>query len=184
MTDNHFQDEDDTDVRRGSVRLPIGLFAAIALLIGLDLVEDGRTGAAGVHLSLEAVVMLLALGGLAALWWGRRDARGRVRQLDNALAAARQQATRYRDESREALRGLGAAIDSQFTRWGLTPAEREVGLLLLKGLSHREVADARLTTESTVRQQALSLYRKAGVRNRADLSAFFLEDLLLPHSET
>ena len=62
----------------------------------------------------------------------------------------------------------------------LTPAEREVGLLLLKGLSHKEAADVRNTSETTIRQQALAVYRKAGLRNRADLSAFFLEDLLLP----
>jgi DNA-binding NarL/FixJ family response regulator len=62
----------------------------------------------------------------------------------------------------------------------LTAAEREVGLLLLKGLSHKEVAAARGTSETTIRQQALAVYRKAGLRNRSDLSAFFLEDLLLP----
>ena len=65
-------------------------------------------------------------------------------------------------------------------RWGLTAAEREVGLLMLKGLSHKEVAAARSTTEITIRQQALSIYRKSGLRNRSELSAFFLEDLLLP----
>ena len=62
----------------------------------------------------------------------------------------------------------------------MTPAEREVGLLLLKGLSHKEVAAARSTGETTIRQQALGIYRKSGLRNRSELSAFFLEDLLLP----
>ena len=71
----------------------------------------------------------------------------------------------------------------QFTRWGLTAAEREVGLLLLKGLSHKEVAAMRSTGETTIRQQALAIYRKSGLRNRSDLSAFFLEDLLLPAGE-
>jgi DNA-binding NarL/FixJ family response regulator len=78
------------------------------------------------------------------------------------------------------LRGLGEAIDRQFVRWHLTPAEREVGLLLLKGLSHKEAAAARSTSETTIRQQALAIYRKSGLRNRSELSAFFLEDLLLP----
>ncbi len=86
-------------------------------------------------------------------------------------------------EAAEALRGLGEAIDAQFERWGLTPAEREVGLLMLKGLSHREIAEARSIGEATVRQQAQALYRKSGLRNRSDLSAFFLEDLLLPRDQ-
>jgi hypothetical protein len=52
--------------------------------------------------------------------------------------------------------------------------------LLLKGLTHKEIAEARSTTETTIRQQALALYRKSGLRSRAELSAFFLEDLLRP----
>lgn len=75
------------------------------------------------------------------------------------------------------------AIDRQFERWGLFAAEREVALLLLKGLSHKEVASARETSERTVRQQALAVYRKAGLSGRAELAAFFLEDLLLPAPE-
>jgi DNA-binding NarL/FixJ family response regulator len=55
-------------------------------------------------------------------------------------------------------------------------------LLLLKGLSHREIGELRRTSEATVRQQALAVYRKAGLRGRTELSAFFLEDLLLPQA--
>ena len=90
------------------------------------------------------------------------------------------EADRFRNEAQDALRGLGEAIDRQFGRWALSPAEREVALLLLKGLSHREVAAVRATSDATIRQQALAVYRKAGLRNRSELSAFFLEDLLLP----
>jgi DNA-binding NarL/FixJ family response regulator len=96
------------------------------------------------------------------------------------LEAARRVAEQFRAEAREALRGLGDAIDHQFTRWSLTPAEREVALLLLKGLTHKEIAQARSTSETTIRQQALAVYRKSELRSRAELSAFFLEDLLLP----
>ena len=52
--------------------------------------------------------------------------------------------------------------------------------LLLKGLSLREIAQLRDTSERTVREQARSVYRKAGINGRASLSAYFLEDLLLP----
>ena len=81
---------------------------------------------------------------------------------------------------RELLKGLSAAIDAQFERWGLTAAEREVALLLLKGLSHKEIAVVREASVLTVRQQARSVYAKANLSGRAALSAFFLEDLLLP----
>ena len=121
----------------------------------------------------------LAIAGVVALWRSLRAAEARAARLDVNLEVALKEASRYKAEAHEALRGLGEAIDSQFERWELTPAEREVGLLLLKGLSHKEVADVRSTSEPTVRQQALMVYRKSGLRNRSDLSAFFLEDLLL-----
>jgi DNA-binding NarL/FixJ family response regulator len=35
-------------------------------------------------------------------------------------------------------------------------------------------------SERTVRQHAIAVYSKAKVAGRAELSAFFLEDLLLP----
>ena len=71
-------------------------------------------------------------------------------------------------------------IDRQFRRWKLTPAEAEVAMLLLKGLSHKETAGVRGTSERTVREQARSLYKKGGLAGRSELSAFFLEDLLVP----
>lgn len=70
------------------------------------------------------------------------------------------------------------------TGWNLTPAERGVAQLQLKGLRHRDIAELRRTSERTVRQQALNVYRKSGLNGRSDLAAFFLEDLLLPVSST
>lgn len=159
------------------------LFAAIACLIGVDIVADYRAGTDVGHLLTEGMVMAMALTGAFALWRQLRRARRQAEQLTVDLAAARAEAARFREEAREALRGLGEAIDHQFVRWALTPAERDVGLLLLKGLSHKEVAAARSTSEATIRQQALAIYRKSGLRGRSELSAFFLEDLLLPPEE-
>lgn len=56
-------------------------------------------------------------------------------------------------------------------------------MLLLKGLSLKEIAAIRATTERTIRAHARSLYSKAGVTGRAALSSFFLEDLLAPIGE-
>jgi DNA-binding CsgD family transcriptional regulator len=72
------------------------------------------------------------------------------------------------------------AIDVQLERWSLSPAEKETALLLLKGLGHKEIAQVLDKSERTVRQQAMAVYRKAGLAGRAELAAFFLEDLLLP----
>ena len=73
--------------------------------------------------------------------------------------------------------GLETAIQRQFDDWGLTPAEAEIAGLMLKGLSLKDIAGLRRTSEATIRQQAQGVYRKSGLSNRAELSAYFLEDL-------
>lgn len=163
--------------------LAAGCFGLIAVLIGFDIAADYRAGTEPAHLMTEAFVMAVAVAGVALLGRQLLRAEKRAARLRVDLEAARREAERFREEAQDALRGLGEAIDHQFTRWNLTRAERDVGLLLLKGLSHKEVADARSTGETTIRQQALAIYRKSGLRSRAELSAFFLEDLLLPVDE-
>lgn len=156
------------------------IFLGIVLLIGLDLVEDWRRGSRGYHLGLESVVLVLAAIGLFLLRARIRQERADARALRVGLAEARAAAESWRRETEALAAGLGRAIDAQFQLWRLTDAEREVAFLLLKGLSLREIAGLRETSERTVRQQSLAVYRKAGLAGRAELSAFFLEDLLAP----
>lgn len=160
--------------------LTIGFFGLIFLLIGIDVAGDYADGAHGSHLLLEIGVMLGAAGGIATLLQRYLGARRSLRRLADDLARARADAAHWRDENRELLRGLGRAIENQFARWNLSPAEAEIGLLLLKGLSHKELAALRNTSERTVREQARAVYRKAGLGGRSELAAFFLEDILLP----
>jgi len=160
---------------RTSLLVAIALFCAIGGLILADLVLDYLEGASTSHLLIESGILAGAGGGILLLW----------RQLNQSradLARVHDEAARWRNQHQQVLAGLGAAIDQQFRSWHLTNAEAEVGLLLLKGLSHKEVADLRGTSERTIREQARALYRKAGLAGRASLSAFFLEDLLLPAS--
>ena len=158
-------------------RVFIGLFAAIAALIAWDLVMDYGEGADMRHVGIELLVLFAAAIGIALLW--RRFDKTRT-----DLDAAREQAQRWQEQNRELLQGLGSAIEAQFREWGLTHAESEVGLLLLKGLNHQEIAAVRATSERTVREQSRAVYRKSGLSGRSSFAAFFLEDLLLPLADT
>jgi DNA-binding NarL/FixJ family response regulator len=153
----------------------------ILALILWDLVMDYTSGSDWVHLTVESLLLVLAAAGMIWLCIRFLMLRDAAQLLARDLMAAQAEARKWREESRDLLQGLGAAIDRQFVRWKLTPAESEVGLLLLKGLSHKDAARARGTSERTVRQQARALYLKAGLAGRSELAAFFLEDLLLPH---
>ncbi len=166
--------------RPWTLAVPATILGAVTVLVGLDVAGDARSGGSRSHLALELVIMAVALAGAVALWGQLLLARRRARVLHGDLVRAEADLARFRAESQEALQGLGVAIDRQFDRWALSAAEREVALLLLKGLSHKEAAAIRETSERTVRQQALAVYRKAGLAGRAELAAFFLEDLLLP----
>jgi DNA-binding CsgD family transcriptional regulator len=156
------------------------ILAVITVVMGADVAADYAVGQPPWHVRLEILVTVLGVVGLAMLLHDLSQTRARAVGLSQGLAAAEAEALRWRGEAQQVLRGLGQAIDQQFARWTLTAAEREVALLMLKGLSHKEVAALRETSERTVRQQALSVYRKSGLGGRTELAAFFLEDLLLP----
>lgn len=162
-------------------------FIAMALLAAFDLASDLGEGTTVGHLLAEGGVLLVGMLGaglmafrLVTLLRRERAARKEAVELAARLHATEAEATRWRDAARDLLEGLRAAIDRQFERWALSPAEKEVALLLLKGLSHKEIAELRSITEATARQQARAVYKKAGLTGRNDLAAFFLEDLLLP----
>lgn len=179
-------DEAVTRTKRSHALVPIGLFGGIALLIAADLASDyhdsfhiGR-GHENRHLVLESLAGALAVVGsvfFARHAWALHRA---ADDLGRDLRAAEAEARRWRSEAQQALEGFGAAIGREFEKWGLTEAEREIALLLLKGLSHKEIAAQRRTSEGTVRQQALSIYRKSGLGGRSNLAAFFLEGLDVP----
>lgn len=173
------------------LRLALLTFVAAALLAALDLVLDIGDGTTFGHVVTEGALFVVGLLGaifmlrrLVAVTRGERAARQEALELAEQLAITQDEARRWRDEARELLQGLGSAIDQQFQRWALSPAEKEVALLLLKGLSHKEIAAVRSITEATARQQARAVYRKSGLSGRNDLSAFFLEDLLLPPTQS
>jgi DNA-binding CsgD family transcriptional regulator len=82
----------------------------------------------------------------------------------------------------QALRAASGAfmelVDERFDEWGLTPAERDVALFALKGMSIAEIAALRATSEGTVKAQTNAIYRKAGVSGRPQLLSLFVEDLM------
>jgi len=130
--------------------------------------------------TLEPTLMVMTAAGVIHLLGRMQRQHQEQLSLVRDLEVARSEGEKWRMDMRELVRGLGSAIDAQFDRWQLTPAEREVAMLMLKGLSHKEIAAVRDASERTVRQQARAIYSKANLSGRAALSAFFLEDLLLP----
>lgn len=69
-------------------------------------------------------------------------------------------------------------LEDLFREWGLTSSERDVAILMLKGLSVSEIGDLRQTRPGTVKAQCAAIYRKAGVNSRSQLLSVLIDDLL------
>jgi DNA-binding CsgD family transcriptional regulator len=168
-------------------QLTVAIFAAIVgTLTAWDLFGDSKTGSSYTHLFLEGLIVLISFLFLSRtiykLYKKNSKTSKELQATQKESLLLRLDNQKYREESRRLLEGMGVLIDKQFATWNLTHSERDVALLLLKGLSHKEIANIRDTSEKTVRQQAGQVYTKAKLEGRAQLSAFFLEDLLLPRT--
>ena len=157
-----------------------GFLIAITAWGLVDLALDRPERWMSFHVLVEVGFVLFAIGSALYLWSGWVRTRRSLWRAKDRLVANEAESDRWKARATRLLHGLGAEIDTQFERWLLTPAESQVALLLLKGLGHKEAAAVLDRSERTVRQHAVSVYRKSGLAGRAELAAFFLEDLLLP----
>ena len=144
-----------------------------------DVIYDYREGASMPHILMELSIAIVSCALIIVLTigiWRQNRSNNRLKAelksisevnaqtLPPALATARHE--------------LALVLKGQFETWKLTQTERQVAMLLLKGLSFKEIASVRNTLEKTVRQQASSIYKKADVSGRHAFSAWFIEDLL------
>ena len=134
------------------------LYKTLSALLGLppiawQLVELIEIGAA------LGLVMGAVLGGILL-----RRALVRTRAVESQLRAASG--------------AFNELLEEHFEDWGLTPAERDVALFTIKGLSTAEIAEMRQTSEGTVKAQTSAIYRKAGVSGRPQLLSLFIDELM------
>lgn len=163
------------------LRLLLAVVLVVIIVGGtIDLVLDAPTDWLSFHVLFELGMIVAALVSATALWLGWWRSRQAVVAMARSLEERRVERDAWRASAEKALDGLGRAIDRQFDAWGLTPAEREVALLILKGHGHKQIAGLTGRSERTVRQHAVTVYGKAGLGSRAELAAFFLQDLMLP----
>ena len=164
---------------REAVLIASGL-AVVAVFTAFDVVSDIVAGTPWVHLAAEFATIIFAGAGAAWLFAQNRRLKGDVSRIQATASSLAIEAAQWRKEAENHVRGVGLAIDKQLSHWQLTPSEKEITFLMLKGLAYKEVATIREVSERTVRQQTLAIYKKSGLSSRAELAAFFLEDLLPP----
>jgi len=143
-----------------------------------DLYIDFINSVQSLHLIQEIVLILLSLAMFIYLirdiTWRSKQASLLVTQLKKSKLHAEQLSQRVIESKKTFFN----AINEQFELWQLTPVEKEVALLLVKGLSNAEIAQVRSKSEKTISHQASSVYKKANVQGRHELAALFFEELI------
>lgn len=161
----------------------ITILLGTAVFVGTDLLTDSSEGAPWWHLAAEGFVALAALAGVVFLLRGSFALRRSLAAEVLKTTSLRAEAEQWRTQAKAHIEGLSQEIERQLSSWKLTASEKEVALLLLKGLSLKEIAEIRKTSEKTARAQSTAVYEKSGLSGRSELAAFFLEDLLGPGEE-
>ena len=143
-------------------------FFALFFLIDLS---SSFTGVTLVYVDWEAREVLeigASLGLLLGAFLGIR-----------AVLKAREHSERAELAIRTASGAFNEVVEEHFSNWRLTPAEKEVAWLSIKGFSTAEIAKIRKTSEGTVKAQGNGIYRKAEVTGRTQLLSVLVEDLLI-----
>ena len=128
----------------------LGLFSYGALLT-LIVATEGETLTLSDFL-IDAVTILLTVGAAVGVGLVAHRVQSQHEEkltLTRDLESARSEGNGWRKMVQQHSASLRAGVDQQFEIWGMTDAEREIGLLILKGMSHKEIAAARETTDAT-----------------------------------
>lgn len=150
----------------------------VAIASGADMIADSSEGVNTTHLLQEAAILLIAILGVSLIALSLIKKRHEIRDLHTELDQIKNLPLPDSRELMDSKRRLSEVISQQFDLWKLTRSEREIGMLLLKGFSFKEIAALRERTEKTIRQQASAIYQKSGLPGRHALSAWFIEDIL------
>jgi DNA-binding CsgD family transcriptional regulator len=154
----------------------ITLFLIVIIANTMDLIEDGfyRDDA-----WLKLLTVVLSLWGVTMLIRMIKDQSKEMSALHKKVERTENDLELSHVKLKEIGREYSKYLHKQFDAWELTPSEKEVALILLKGLSFKEMAEVRHTKEKTIRQQASTIYRKSNVSGRHEFSAWFFEDMLV-----
>ena len=115
----------------------------------------------------EVIEIGAAIGLVLGLVFGALALRRSLRELRQAEARLHRASSAFMD-----------ILNERFAEWRLTPAERDVALFAIKGLSLQDIAQLRSTSEGTVKAQTNAIYRKAGVTGRSQLLSLFIDDMM------
>ena len=156
-----------TKERRATILAGLILLQALCALFFIgDVIEDFREDGHldNPHLLLESVAAAALIAGVVFLMIELRGLLSRMSDMQIGLEIAHGH--------------LAEVIENFFDEWNLTIAERDVAIMILKGLDNDAIARVRNTASGTVRAQATNIYSKSATDGRAQFISVFVEELM------
>lgn len=151
----------------------------------IDILLDIREGVPVDHLIHEGALWMFSMVGafyqFKIIKWQNKemaDYQQKISDLDQVNLRLKKEQEKFEKKISHLSNEFLSNIDEQFNQWQFSRGEKEIALLLIKGLSMKEIATIRGSNENTVRQQSSQIYKKSSLNGRMELSAFFLDDLL------
>lgn len=155
------------------------LFVSYLLLAINDVVDDLHEHIPKSHIAWNITFIFIAVFALFFyLSIAFRDIKKGIDNKNQITQNAIERSEKLEIELSALKNGMTQNITSYFNDWKFTEAEIEIGFLIIKGFSFKEISRIRKTSERTARDQAANIYKKSGMHNRSEFVAFFLEDLL------
>ena len=156
----------------------IAMLLVVIVINTVDFIKDINQGDELIHIGLEILTVCLSIWGIVMLIRMIKSRKQELSVLNKKVEQVESDLELSHSKLKEIGREYNKYISKQFEIWGLTPSEKDVAFILLKGLSFKEISVVRETKEKTVRQQASTIYRKSNVSGRHEFSAWFFEDFL------
>ena len=159
--------------RRKVVFLGMALLLACMAFFGFDVMADivDRVKGGTSYATGELVHLIFEMCAVIGLGYAAMTLRAYLRLLQAHAARSRETIQMLRGNFDEVLR-------DKFEAWGLTTAERDVTLLIIRGLSVAEIAAARNTAQGTIKAQSTSIFRKIGVGSKVELMSTIIDEFL------
>lgn len=175
-----------TNVQENRIKIiTFVLLLGTSLFALIDIIIDMNEGVTLTHMIHEGALWLFSMVGaiyqFRIINWQNKEMKvfkRQIAELDQINSKLKTEQKDFQKKISHLSDEFLNHIDEQFNAWSFSRGEKEIALLLIKGLSMKEIADIRGSSENTVRQQASQIYRKSELGGRMELSAFFLDDLL------
>ena len=167
------QVSDHRPIRKGAVFLGMALLLACMAFFSFDVVADIVEHVLGnvPYNARELFHLIFEMLAVVGLGYALLTLRVYLRLIQSEAERSRETIHMLRGNFDEVLR-------DKFEDWGLTTAERDVTLLIIRGLSVADIAAARNTAPGTIKAQSTSIFRKIGVGSKTELMSTIIDEFL------